>query len=176
MYRIIIGSSNLTLSALTKNCEWNTKIVSTEQGQVAKEILCEFNNLWSDEHTLRYEEFIKDYKAEYENNQIIKKQQNLALQEQVVDFYRYTLKPNKMQRIELWKKLLPANLPLEKDFDIEELAKYELTGGQIELVIKNTAYKIAVSDEPLFRVDNFKEQITKEQKGQFDSVTKVGFF
>ena len=86
------------------------------------------------------------------------------------------VKPNKMQRIELWKKLLPANLPLEKDFDIEELAKYELTGGQIELVIKNTAYKIAVSDEPLFRVDNFKEQITKEQKGQFDSETKVGFF
>ena len=86
------------------------------------------------------------------------------------------VKPNKAQRIELWKKLLPANLPLEKDFDIEELAKYELTGGQIELVIKNTAYKIAVSDEPLFRVDNFKEQITKEQKGQFDSETKVGFF
>ena len=86
------------------------------------------------------------------------------------------VKPNKVQRIELWKKLLPVNLPLEKDFDIEELAKYELTGGQIELVIKNTAYKIAVSDEPLFRVDNFKEQITKEQKGQFDSETKVGFF
>jgi len=97
MYRIIIGSSNLTLSAITKNREWNTKIVSTEQGQVAQEILCEFNDLWSDEHTLSYEEFFKDYKDEYKNNQIIKKQQNLALQEQVVDYYRYTLKPNKMQ-------------------------------------------------------------------------------
>ena len=86
------------------------------------------------------------------------------------------VKPNKAQRIDLWKKLIPVNLPLEGNFDIEELAKYELTGGQIELVIKNTAYKIAVSDEPLFRVDNFKEQITKEQKGQFDSETKVGFF
>jgi len=86
------------------------------------------------------------------------------------------VKPNKMQRIELWKKLLPANLPLEKDFDIEELAKYELTGGQIELVIKNTAYKIAVSDNPIFKVENFKEQITKEQKGQFDGENKVGFF
>ena len=86
------------------------------------------------------------------------------------------VKPNKNQRIDLWKKLLPSNLPLEKDFDIEELAKYELTGGQIELVIKNTAYKIAVSDEPIFKVENFKEQITKEQKGQFDSETKVGFF
>ena len=86
------------------------------------------------------------------------------------------VKPNKNQRIDLWKKLLPSTLPLEKDFDIEELAKYELTGGQIELVIKNTAYKIAVSDEPIFKVENFKEQITKEQKGQFDSETKVGFF
>ena len=86
------------------------------------------------------------------------------------------VKPNKAQRIDLWKKLIPVNLPLEENFDIEELAKYELTGGQIELVIKNTAYKIAVSDEPLFKVEDFKEQITKEQKGQFDSETKVGFF
>ena len=86
------------------------------------------------------------------------------------------VKPNKAQRIDLWKKLIPVNLPLEENFDIEELAKYELTGGQIELVIKNTAYKIAVSDEPLFKVEDFKEQITKEQKGQFDSENKVGFF
>ena len=86
------------------------------------------------------------------------------------------VKPNKAQRIDLWKKLIPVNLPLEENFDIEELAKYELTGGQIELVIKNTAYKIAVSDEPLFKVEDFKEQITKEQKVQFDSETKVGFF
>lgn len=31
LYRIIVGSSNLTLSALTKNREWNTKVVSTDQ-------------------------------------------------------------------------------------------------------------------------------------------------
>ena len=86
------------------------------------------------------------------------------------------VKPNKAQRLDLWKKLIPSSLPLEENFDIEELAKYELTGGQIELIIKNTAYKIAVSDEPIFKVENFKEQITKEQKGQFDSENKVGFF
>uniref|UniRef100_UPI004048E317 ATP-binding protein n=1 Tax=Aliarcobacter sp. TaxID=2321116 RepID=UPI004048E317 len=86
------------------------------------------------------------------------------------------VKPNKNQRIELWKKLLPSNLPLSDDFNIETLAKHELTGGQIELVIKNTAYKIAVSDEPIFRIADFEEQITKEKKGQFDSENKVGFF
>ena len=86
------------------------------------------------------------------------------------------LKPNKEQRIELWKKLIPSTLPLEENFDVEQLAHYELTGGQIELVVKNTAYKIAVSEEPIFKVENFKEQIQKEQKGQFDSEIKVGFF
>jgi SpoVK/Ycf46/Vps4 family AAA+-type ATPase len=86
------------------------------------------------------------------------------------------IKPNKKQRVQLWEKLLPSNLPLDKDFDIEKLASHELTGGQIELVIKNTAYKIAVSDDPLFTVKDFEEQITKEQKGQFDTENKVGFF
>jgi len=86
------------------------------------------------------------------------------------------IKPNKKQRIELWEKLLPSNLPLDKDFDINKLASHELTGGQIELVIKNTAYKIAISDEPIFTIKDFEEQITKEQKGQFDSENKVGFF
>ena len=65
---------------------------------------------------------------------------------------------------------------MDENFDLEELAKYELTGGQIELIIKNTAYKLAVSDDPIFKVEDFKEQIQKEQKGQFDSENKVGFF
>ena len=85
-------------------------------------------------------------------------------------------KPNLKQRIELWNKLLPSTLPLDKEFNIESLAKYELTGGQIEMVIKNTAFKIAVDDEPLFSVKAFEEQIEKEKSGQFDSDKKMGFF
>ena len=33
IYRIIIGSSNMTSAALTSNREWNTKVVSTEKGE-----------------------------------------------------------------------------------------------------------------------------------------------
>ena len=72
--------------------------------------------------------------------------------------------------------MLPANLPLEKDFDIEKIAKHELTGGQIELVIKNTAYKLAIQENAVFKLSDFEEQISKEKKGQFDSENKVGFF
>ena len=71
---------------------------------------------------------------------------------------------------------MPETLPLEKDFDLSQLAAYELTGGQVELIIKNTAYKVAVMEEAIFTVELFKEQITKEKKGQFDQENKVGFF
>lgn len=85
-------------------------------------------------------------------------------------------KPNEAQRVDLWNKLLPSTLPLEEGFDVNKLSSYELTGGQIELVIKNTAFKIAVEDEPLFKTDDFIEQIKKELKSMFDSENKVGFF
>ena len=97
LYRIIIGSSNMTSSAITKNREWNTKIVSTEQGEVAQEILNEFNNLWMSPNSQYYEKFIDDYKEQYLQNQIIKKQQRQAAKERIVDFESYKLKPNKMQ-------------------------------------------------------------------------------
>ena len=42
IYRIIIGSSNITSAALTSNREWNTKLISTDQGEMAKEIVAEF--------------------------------------------------------------------------------------------------------------------------------------
>lgn len=97
LYRIIIGSSNMTSSAITKNREWNTKIVSTEQEEVAQEILNEFKNLWISPNSQYYEEFIEDYKEQYLQNQIIIKQQRQAAKEQIVDFESYKLKPNKMQ-------------------------------------------------------------------------------
>ncbi|XPV68830.1 MAG: ATP-binding protein [Halarcobacter sp.] len=85
-------------------------------------------------------------------------------------------KPNEIERELLWEKLLPENLPLEENFDTKKLISYELTGGQIELIIKNTAFKIATEDDPIFKVKDFKEQIEKELKGNFDSENKVGFF
>jgi SpoVK/Ycf46/Vps4 family AAA+-type ATPase len=85
-------------------------------------------------------------------------------------------KPTLEQRMELWNKMLPESLPLEDGFDLEKLAKHELTGGQIEMIIKNTAYKIATLSEPLFTTENFIEQIEKEKKNMFDKEHKVGFF
>ena len=38
IYRIIIGSSNMTSAALTVNKEWNTKLISTESGEMQKKL------------------------------------------------------------------------------------------------------------------------------------------
>ena len=54
IYRIIIGSSNMTSAALTINKEWNTKLISTESGEVAEEIVEEFHSLWNSEYALPY--------------------------------------------------------------------------------------------------------------------------
>lgn len=94
IYRIIIGSSNMTKSALTTNREWNTKVVSTEQGEVAKEVVEEFNDLWFSQYALEFDDFYEDYKEKYK---IIKHQKKIAKQEQITSIEKYRLKPNSMQ-------------------------------------------------------------------------------
>ncbi len=84
-------------------------------------------------------------------------------------------KPDFAQRVELWRRLLPKNAPLDKKLDIERLARYELTGGQIELIVKNTAYTVAMRDNPVFTTDDFLQEIEKERNGAFGSEKSMGF-
>jgi len=84
-------------------------------------------------------------------------------------------KPDALQRVALWKKLLPSNATYEKDLDIERLASYPLTGGQIKVVLKNTALKVATKEEPIFTFDDFKLAIDRETKGAFGDPKSVGF-
>ena len=94
IYRIIIGSSNITSAALTKNKEWNTKIVSTEQGEIAMEIVKEFHQLWYSKYALFYDDFYENYKQKYE---IIKKQRKIAKRDEISSTEKYKLEPNSMQ-------------------------------------------------------------------------------
>jgi len=84
-------------------------------------------------------------------------------------------KPNESQRIELWKKMLPKDAQYEKDFDIKKLASFNITGGQINLIVKNTAYKVAVKEEPIFYTKDFIDEIKKEKDASFDGEKSMGF-
>ena len=95
IYRIIIGSSNITSAALTKNKEWNIKTVSTEQGEIAMEIVKEFHPaLWDSKYALFYDDFYENYKQKYE---IIKKQREIAKRDEISSTEKYKLEPNSMQ-------------------------------------------------------------------------------
>lgn len=97
IYRMIVGSSNMTLSALTKNREWNTKIVSTDQGEYAQNLVSEFEQLWNAEESLSFEQFIESYTKLYTKNKLIKKQRETARQEEIPSLEMYRLQPNSMQ-------------------------------------------------------------------------------
>ena len=107
IYRIIIGRSNITSAALTSNREWNTKLISTEQGEMAKEIVAEFKELWNSPYALSFDTFYENYKERY---QIIKHQREAAKLDEITSIEKYTLQPNSMQVgfITNLKKILAA--------------------------------------------------------------------
>lgn len=94
IYRILIGSSNMTGAALTSNKEWNAKIVSTKQGEVVQELIKEFYQLWESDCSLEYDDFIELYQEQY---QIIKRQRKIASQETLPSIEKFKLQPNDMQ-------------------------------------------------------------------------------
>lgn len=61
--KILIGSSNLTQAAISKNHEWNTMMVSKSEGQFAKDVEAEFENIWNS--SVSYSECRDEYQQEF---------------------------------------------------------------------------------------------------------------
>ena len=94
--RIIVGSSNLTQDAITKNHEWNTRLVSSMNGAYAKDIEAEFNDLW--ESSVCYEEYRDEYVGLYENSR--KEREEVSTLTHKLDLgYSKVLQPNSMQEL-----------------------------------------------------------------------------
>lgn len=92
--RIIVGSSNLTQDAMTRNFEWNTKIISTSGGQYAHDIETEFNSVW--ESSVDYDICRDEYAKQYAEAQSAKAKLNNAVSS--LDLSRNkVIRPNGMQ-------------------------------------------------------------------------------
>lgn len=89
-YKLIVGSSNLTQTALTKNKEWNLKVSSLEEGSLTEGVISEFNQLWNEADKLTLE-WIQTYEDIY------RKQVEFTRKSKVPRLAQYKLKPNKMQ-------------------------------------------------------------------------------
>lgn len=67
-YKIIIGSSNITQSALKSNVEWNTQVISKKDDYFVQDVIKEYEKLWNcteivdDDFLKRYASFIKELK------------------------------------------------------------------------------------------------------------------
>lgn len=82
-------------------------------------------------------------------------------------------KPDLKQRLELWKTY-QSLLLMKRDLILKKLATYPLSGGQICLIVKNTALKVAIKPKPIFCFEDFKLAIDREAKGAFGDVKSVG--
>ncbi|MBS6798467.1 MAG: DEAD/DEAH box helicase [Firmicutes bacterium] len=89
IYKIIVGSSNMTMHALAVNKEWNTKIIATEKGQYVREMRGEFDKLWDKSRPL--DDCIQIYKGVYDNHRRARETFQKSPQRQD------SLKPNSMQ-------------------------------------------------------------------------------
>lgn len=155
IYRIIIGSSNLTGAALTKNKEWNTKIVSTEQGETAQEVVKEFSELWNSEFSSNYDVFFRGYSERY---QIIKNQKRISRQGQLSYIDNYKLKPNDMQ----------------VDF-ITNLRKIVASGEKRALLISATGTGKTFASAFAMRELGFKKVLFLVHRGQLAKQTKRSY-
>lgn len=91
-YKVIIGSSNMTVSALKSNIEWNVEIISKKNDSFILEVMDEFMDIWD-----QLEEVTDEFLDEYEVFIKTIKQQNIK--NKISEFeYRYDIKPNKMQQ------------------------------------------------------------------------------
>ncbi|WML38144.1 DEAD/DEAH box helicase [Neobacillus sp. OS1-2] len=76
-YKVIIGSSNITQSALKSNIEWNVEIIAKENGRFIKDVLKEYDYLWNmseeadEDFIRRYEDFLKSFKSTQISHQLI---------------------------------------------------------------------------------------------------------
>ncbi len=84
-------------------------------------------------------------------------------------------KPSFNERLKLWELKLPKKAEYEEKFDIKELAKHQLSGAEIELIIKNTALKVAFRRKSVFKVEDFIEEIKKEKRSSFENEKELGF-
>lgn len=91
IWTMIVGSSNLTQTALTINFEWNLKINSLKDGKITHDILNNFYEIYN--KTPRLD---SDFLDKYEKIYMLTKEYNKKRQKEIKEYKEIT--PNLMQR------------------------------------------------------------------------------
>lgn len=89
-YNLIIGSSNLTQTALTVNREWNVQLSSLENGALVKQMQEELNRAWEDA-TVVDDAWIDAYEDIYKEA----RSSRIGQRNRIIELYK--VNPNRMQ-------------------------------------------------------------------------------
>lgn len=124
-YSLIVGSSNLTDSALKANYEWNVYLTSMENGEIINHFKNQFEEAWN-EGTELTDEWINNYKKNYELKPFVNTDTSnvLELNTQYLTnslAESLSIQPNKMQTVAL-----------------EQLKSLRATGASKGLIISAT--------------------------------------
>ncbi|MFQ5328462.1 MAG: ATP-binding protein [Thermodesulfobacteriota bacterium] len=86
-------------------------------------------------------------------------------------------RPGPGERLKLWQIHMPRKVPMDEDVDIDFLAEYyDLSGGQIAVVIRNAATRAARRGDKMYQEDLLKA-CNDEIAGNFDEKARgrMGF-
>ena len=89
LQKMLVGSSNLTGSALSVNREWNLELTSLSNGELVSEIRSEFEELWQVAEPLT--DIIATYRA------MRRERQRVLGKQKIFEYEQIRLEPNQMQ-------------------------------------------------------------------------------
>lgn len=120
---LVVGSSNLTQSALLANSEWNLLVHSYPDGSVWKQASKEFERIWNSTSTKPVdEEWLKKYRASHKEGS-----------------YRVTSKPSQQETKDNEKEAKPVITPnLMQEEALDNLRQLRLEGAKRALLISAT--------------------------------------
>lgn len=152
-YSIIIGSANLTASALTMNQEWSVKFLSCTDGQIVFSVREEFEEIWKQADIVD-EEWLKNYSGKYEEKKLALKLVN----KQIKDLRKSEKDTASFEEI---KSIIPSYRTEIEETQFEQLtespSEFEAVSEDEEIeIIPNTMQK-----EAMVALHNLREENEK---------------
>ena len=92
-YTIIIGSSNITHGALTKNKEWNLKVTAHKDSELFKNTIREFENVFVNSQKVT-SEYLEKYAFVYHSEKKLRQ----GLRKALLEVKDKSIQPNEMQK------------------------------------------------------------------------------
>ena len=155
-FNLIVGSSNLTASALSSNTELNIKITATPESKIIKEVIKEFDSEFS--NSIRFDEkFISEYESVYKEIEYSKVQVGV----ESIQNKSSVVVPNSMQREAL------KNLELQRMRGVDKSLLISATGtGKTFL----SAFDVQASDAKKILFVVHRANITQKAMESFKRI------